>query len=315
MKRIISFAAALTLIFGAASCQKNDPATKEGDVQVVFDFEIPQEAATKATMGDGSTVDVLFYEIYVGDQVMYDDKVYRTENGNFTLTVKLVKGMTYDLLFWAQKEGTGYYNTDKLQKVIVNYAGLANDESRDAFYGSYPNFKAGSNPETIYLYRPFAQVNFGASPEDWKSASPFVVDDEDKVKVKSSMTIAGVPNAFNVKTGDVVNGEVANVEFSLNAAPIAEGKYTNNYITHNQKDYAWVAMNYILAPEDGANVNVSAGFVHMKNESNPLVKEVPQVPVKQNHRTNILGDVFTEGNTFQIVIVPGFTDEIIEELK
>ena len=195
------------------------------------------------------------------------------------------------------------------------YAGLANDESRDAFYGSYPNFKAGSNPETIYLYRPFAQVNFGASPEDWKSASPFVVDDEDKVKVKSSMTIAGVPNAFNVKTGDVVNGEVANVEFSLNAAPIAEGKYTNNYITHNQKDYAWVAMNYILAPEDGANVNVSAGFVHMKNESNPLVKEVPQVPVKQNHRTNILGDVFTEGNTFQIVIVPGFTDEIIEELK
>ena len=54
MKRIISFAAALAVVFGAASCKKDDLASKDGDVQVVFNFEIPQEVATKATMAEGS---------------------------------------------------------------------------------------------------------------------------------------------------------------------------------------------------------------------------------------------------------------------
>lgn len=313
MKRIISFAAALAVVFGAASCKKDDLASKDGDVQVVFNFEIPQEVATKATMADGSTVNELVYEIYAGDQVMYEGVVDRSAAGNFSLSVKLVKGMEYDLLFWAQKKGTGYYITDDLQGVIVNYAGLANDETRDAFYGSYPDFVAGTNPKTVYLYRPFAQVNFGASEADWASAQPFVVDADDKVNVKSSMTLGGVPEVFNVMTGDVVATSGVNVEFSLNDAPIAETTYTNDYISYNSKDYAWVAMNYILAPKAGTNVNVSAGFVHLKNAGDPLPKVVPDVPVKQNHRTNILGDVFTENNSFEIIIRPGFTDEIIKE--
>ena len=52
MKRIISFAAALTLIFGAASCQKDNLAGKEGDSKVLFSFELPEETATKADIAD-----------------------------------------------------------------------------------------------------------------------------------------------------------------------------------------------------------------------------------------------------------------------
>ena len=314
MKRIISFAAALAVVSIAASCKKDDLKTKADDVQVVFDFAIPQETVTKAEMSDGSTVDVLFYEIYAGGQFMSEGEVKRGGAENFSLTVKLVKGMEYDLLFWAQKKGTGYYNTDDLQNVTVNYDGLANDETRDAFYGSYPDFIAGTTPGTVYLYRPFAQVNFGAAPEDWARAEPFVMDGTD-VNIKSSMTIENVYSAFNVMTGDVVANSFTDVEFDLNDAPIAEITYTNDYISHNQEEYAWVAMNYILAPSAGANVDLSADFVHMQNAATPLEKAVPQVPVKQNHRTNILGDIFTEGNTFQIVIVPGFTDDIIKELN
>ena len=321
MKRIISFAAALTLVFGAASCQKESQAS---DADVVFSVELPSDVVTKANdlpdMGDGSTVDELIYRIYAAGEVKYSGVIPRVGTSNkFTLSIKLVKGMEYDLLFWAQKSATGYYNTDNLKEVVANYDGLSNDETRDAYYGSYPKFVAGTTPNTVYLKRPFAQVNFGSAADDWSSVQPFVAvtDDEGnpQIELKSSMTLKGVPYKFNVAAGDVVAGSVKDINFGLSYSPIAEAAYDNDYISHDSKDYAWVAMNYILAPKAGTNVAVEAGFVHSKNAAAPLVKAVPEAPVKQNYRTNILGDVFTESNSFEIVIVPGFDGDEIVPLK
>ena len=321
MKRIVSFTAALLVLLGAVSCEKENV---QDSANVTFNIELPDNNFTRAEMADGSTVDELVYEVYVGENVMYEGTVGRLSSGKFTVELNMVTGMEYDLLFWAQKKGEDHYNTENLKKVIVNYATPANDESRDAFYGSCLNFVVGKDtPPTVTLTRPFAQVNFLSSPKDWKATENFVKDANGDMQVKSMVTFPKVHYLFDVEKGDVIELEYTEANFTLNLAPVTEKGYTNDFITINGEKYAWVSMNYILAPKDypstpevdGVNIDAKAGFVHLKNAQNPIIRSVPQIPVVQNYRTNIIGEVFTEGNTFQIVVLPGFTDDNIVTIK
>lgn len=321
MKKIFTIAAAAALIFGAASCQKEILDGKKGDATVTFNVQIPEEVVTRAEMSDGSTVDQLVYEVYVGNDVMYEGTVppTATGSGQFSLELNLVTGMTYDLLFWAQNSSVGCYNTDNLKNVSVNYTGTANDEKRDAFYGARLGFEATgiATSETINLYRPFAQINFGSAPTDWEKAQPFIA----KGGLKSQVYMTGVPTRFNVYEGDVVKNSNTDVTFTYNLCPASETTYSNDFLTYKDANdpnkvyqYGWVAMNYVLAPKSESAMNkVTASFVHDKNDENSaLVKEVFNVPFKQNYRTNILGEIFTGGNKFTVVIVPGFANDPIE---
>lgn len=312
MKRIFSFAAAAALLFGAASCQKALTPGQEGDCKVAFSFELPEEAATKADIADGSIVDEIIYRIYVGNDVMYSGTIEKV-NGAFTLEQDLVTGQTYDLLFWAQKKGTGFYDTRDLKNVGINYGDrISNDETRDAFFGSRLGFEPMgiASEETIYLYRPFAQVNFATSENDWNSASTFVNDGNKANRLKSSVVFDRLPSRFNVMAGDIVAGHYYdNVVFEYNTAPALQDAHGNeDWIGYDGKRYAWVAMNYVLASKGEMTVKATAKFEHKKNIGSPLTREVPNVPVKQNYRTNILGEFFTGGNVFNIVIVPGFVN-------
>lgn len=314
MKRIISFAAALSMIFGAASCQK-DLENKEGDSQVSFSFELPQETVTKGTfpyLSEGRHVNELIYEVYVGNDRMYNGAIARNEDGKFSLELNLVTGQTYDLLFWAQHKAeqgeTSFYSTSSLKRVRVNYNGqISNNDERDAFYGSRKGFTPTgiATQETVYLYRPFAQVNFATSQADYTSAASFTDQ-----YLKSSVFFDRLPNVFNVYEGDIVEGEyVKNVTFDYSMAPIKDQSHVSNYISYNATQYPWVAMNYVLASKEEMTVTAEARFVHEKNNpENALKKNVPNVPIKQNYRTNILGEYFTGGNKFEIIIRPGFVN-------
>ena len=321
MKRFFTIAAAAAMVFGSASCQKELFSGKGGDSRVTFDVQIPQEVVTRADMSDGTTVNELVYEVYVGEEVMYEGTVEPTAPGSrqFSLELNLVSGMTYDLLFWAQNEEAGCYDTQNLKEVKVNYNGVANDERRDAFYGARIGFEATglATSETIKLYRPFAQINFGSAPNDWAKAQPFIT----KGGLKSQVTMTNVPVKFNVYKGDVL-AEKADVTFTYALSPASEDVYSNDVLTYKDAndptkvyEYGWVAMNYVLAPKSESSMdNVTAYFVHDKNDVNSaLVKEVLNVPFKQNYRTNILGEIFTGGNKFNVVIEPGFANDPIEE--
>jgi hypothetical protein len=67
-------------------------------------------------------------------------------------------------------------------------------------------------------------------------------------------------------------------------------------------------MNYIFGSKSESIISeVTASFVHDKNDENSaLVKEVINVPYKQNYRTNILGEIFTGGNKFTIIVDGSF---------
>ena len=321
MKRIFTIAAAAAMVFGSASCQKELFSGKGGDSKVTFDVQIPQEVVTRADMSDGTTVNELVYEVYVGEEVMYEGTIEPTAPGSrqFSLELNLVSGMTYDLLFWAQNKEAGCYDTNNLKEVKVSYNGVANDERRDAFYGARIGFEATglATSETIKLYRPFAQINFGSAPNDWAKAQPFIT----KGGLKSQVTMTNVPVKFNVYKGDVL-AEKADVTFTYALSPASEDTYSNDVLTYKDAndptkvyEYGWVAMNYVLAPKSESSMdNVTAYFVHDKNDENSaLVKEVLNVPFKQNYRTNILGEIFTGGNKFNVVIEPGFANDPIEE--
>lgn len=321
MRRIISIAACVALAIFAVSCQKDGFSGKEQTA--VFSVVIPDEAQTRAgeptfTVSDGSLVDKLYYEVYVGGDLMYEGNVNATANSNpkaFNVNLNLVKGVEYEILFWAQCSNCPYYSWESLKAVNVSYAGNANDETRDAFYGRVPKYTVTDTPQTVYLTRPFAQVNFGASATDWETALPFVQTDNG-FNLSSKVVMSNIPNCFNVSTGDIVaNSTTASVVFDFAAAPVTWADY-NSDITYTATEngqsvtntYKRVAMNYILASSTGDNIGtVNAYFIHNKNTAaTALEKEVLQVPARQNYRTNILGSIFAGGNQFTVIISPGF---------
>lgn len=324
MKRIISIAACVVLAILAVSCQKDDLSGKEQ--KTVFSVVIPNEGQTRADVSDGSLVDKLYYEVYVGGDIMYKGDVTATAGYNprqFAVEMNLVKGVEYQILFWAQCSGQNFYSWETLKGINVSYAGNANDEKRDAFYAKLPKYTVTDNPTTVYLTRPFAQVNFGSSASDWNAALPFVTTDNG-FNLLSKVVMKNLPTRFDVSTGDIVSGYTTNanedVVFDFSQAPVAWASYNSDIVNANTNEtYKRVAMTYILAPagdvtnQQGMNIGtVKAYFVHNKNtQATALEKTVDNVPARQNFRTNILGNVFSGGNQFTVIVSPGFTDDYV----
>ena len=318
MRRIFAFVAAVAMLAGAASCQR-EAAPGEAS-KAVFSVVVP-ESATKADVSDGSLVDKLYYEVYVGETLMYSGDVDPVSTSNpktFSLEINLVKGITYDILFWAQKGAQTCYDlTNGLKQVMVSYEGDANDETRDAFYAACKNFQLKDDPTTVYLTRPFAQINFGShstadSTSDWETTLPFMQNNDATLTLESKFEAPELPTCFNVLDGNVVEGYVAeNVVLDFAAAPATWASYGSD-ITYNKATYKRVSMNYVLASKVGDELTqVKASFKHNFNATAPLEQVVLHVPVKQNFRTNILGNVFTEGNEFTIIVRPGFDGDYI----
>lgn len=289
-------AAALTLL--AVSCNKEQVAeVPDGQlVDVTFTAALPGEMATKA-IGDGMTAKNLYVSVYENDAEK--TKLELDKTATFTdlktqVTFSLVKGKTYNFVFWAQAaEGAPYDITD-LKNIKISYEGAeANDEKRDAFYATRKELKVnGALAETIKLYRPFAQVNFGTADYDAAVAAG--------VKpVKSVFTATDVATVFD--TFEAEGKEAKDVvSFTESALP-------GETLVTKAGDYKWMTMNYILpmGKQDAKHIsNVTAEFIP---ETGITVKaSSPQTPVQNNYRTNILGNLLTSQVIFNIEIVPIF---------
>ncbi|MBR1995384.1 MAG: hypothetical protein IJ990_07610, partial [Alistipes sp.] len=162
--------AAVAMIALAASCSKDaaEAPAVNGDATVTFSVEMPG-IASRAT-NDGTTATELYYAVYeagtVGKtdgQFLFQDK--QAINLSTTVNLELVADQTYDIVFWAQAANT--HTPDLANKTIaMNYAAAVAgaDETRDAFIGFVDNLEIkGSANETVYLKRPFAQLNVALS--------------------------------------------------------------------------------------------------------------------------------------------------------
>lgn len=291
-------AAALTLL--AVSCNK-EQVTEVPDgqtVDVTFTAALPGEMATKA-IGDGQTAKKLYVSVYENDDAK--TKLELDKTATFTdlktqVTFSLVKGKTYNFVFWAQAAEGAPYDVTDLKNIKISYEGAeANDEKRDAFYATRKELKVnGALTETIKLYRPFAQVNFGTA--DYDAAVAAGVE-----PVKSVFTATDVATIFD--TFEAEGKEAKDVvTFTESALP-------GETLVTKAGDYKWMTMNYILpmGKQDAKHIsNVTAEFIP---ETGITVKaSSPQTPVQNNYRTNILGNLLTSQVIFNIEIVPIFNE-------
>ena len=138
---------------------------------MTFNVDVPETTITTKGLSDASQVDELIFDAFRSlndtESIKGFRQVVAVENGRATIQVKLIKGQNYRFVFWAQKANNGYYNTDNLSNITVNYSkALANDSSLDAFFAK-EDVTNVQNPisKTIILKRPFAQVNYVTKEE------------------------------------------------------------------------------------------------------------------------------------------------------
>ena len=264
------------------------------DNEVNTVFKVSMDVIDSRAISDGLTVDELYFEAYEktteGETASYTklpslSQKVDVSGKTATVTTKLVKGKTYKFAFWAQKEGA-YVATD-LQNIQMNY-GEANDESRDAFFANLEKTVDGSFEEDVTLYRPFAQVNFGAADVDANlNINGFT----------SQLIVNNVPDLFNVLSGEA-SGNAETVTFTATAVPAL----VPEVLTVNNVEYTYISMNYILAAPEQATKDITLNVLDGGNEVKTL--PVANCPMRRNHRTNILGDIVSYNGDFNIVIDP-----------
>jgi len=298
-------AAALTML--AVSCNK-EQVTEVPDgqmVDVTFTAALPGEMATKA-LGDGQTAKTLYVSVYENDTEKTHlgdlDKTATFTDLKTQVTFSLVKGKTYNFVFWAQAEGATCYDIDDLKNIKISYEGaVANDETRDAFYATRKELKVnGALTETIKLYRPFAQVNFGTADLFEAAAAGFI-------PAQSAFTATDVANVFDTFNAEGKVEGPATDKVTFAKAEIPGGGET--LVTKDGTKYLWMTMNYILpVGKQGEKhiSNVTAEFI--PESGDPITASAPQAPVQNNYRTNILGNLLTSQVIFNVEIVPIFNE-------
>ena len=297
MKKFLFLGALAAMLLGTASCSNDmEPAmTDDGTVQ--FTIELPGNVDSRA-ISDGLFAEDLQVAVYKEDGTLLNDisllgdKKVTMSNKKATVTFKLVKGLTYKFAFWAQKPGCEAYTFDADNgKVTVNYAkALANVDDGDAFSNTATLTVTGPMTETIYLYRPFAQLNYGDVMEDYAAATAAGIDFS-----KTQVTVKQVATEFDIMNQKTSATGLVDVTWPAAASAIGENLKVENI------DYKWLSMCYFLVPNDQATVETELSMLNTAGtEFNKLT--VDNVPVQKNHRTNILGNLFPEDVNFNVII-------------
>ena len=286
MKKILLFASALAGLFLAGSCQRES--LEPEAVGVTYTINLPEGVQTKGN--SGYTEYDLYYEVYKtvdADElktakILFENIVQMTGN-TATLTLDLLNDQNYTILFWANKKEESYFNLADLRNVEMVQA-ASNNNDRDAFCGVDQIAQHdGAKSKTVTLTRPFAQLNIATIVSTTAGY--------DLTPLNSYVKVSKIPVAYNVATASPV-GEDAVVEYTKNTVPA--GKKVND-------KYDLVAMNYVLVPE--GNIVV---YYEIETENGTVKNTVPNVPVKANYRTNIIGNLLTSSATYSVELKPGF---------
>ena len=294
MKKVFLFVSVLSAFFFFTSCEKEEIGQVLENGNVTFTLQAPQDIVTR-TIGDGENVDIVHYEIYKNVK----GHTYSIEGGRplikgnvemsgkeAHLSLNLLEDQDYVALFWAQVDGKQYYNVADLRKVEVDYSDLkSNDEARAAFCGNVKFNTREDVKTTVTLIRPFSQLNIGTTFESLNLNYKIDI-------IQSKVTVTSPARFFNVNTGMASVATAKAVTFGLAEEP-QETLYVNN------AQYKYIAMNYFLVNGNASSIDVEFDIVTDKGTVN---KEIAQISVKKNYRTNILGNLLTNEAKIEIVV-------------
>ena len=313
----------------AASCSQDDTLSADGrgnEAMVSLKLDIPAGLQTRA-ISDGLSVDQLIYAVYYKGAVLKGlegAETTGTNEGQFvvdafngtkahTINLSLLKGKEYTIAFWAQKKETGYYNTDDLAAVAVDYSGDNNDESRDAFFGAHTFTVTTDVTIEATLKRPFAQLNVGVTQSDFDNATAAGL-----LVAQSSVVIENAASKINLLTGATVGTET--ITYSLASIPSDPATLTTE-IAGTSTDFKYLSMSYFLVNDGGsADGTMKANLTSLRyvfaNDDNSefidLFQGLKEVPVRRNYRTNIVGKLLTSDIQFNVTIDEIFDGNITE---
>ena len=306
-----------------AACQKENfgDATPAGqEVDVTLDLLAPQ-IGTKS-YGDGTTAKTVYVHVYQQDahgnltyiEPAKEGASLKTPSQSLTLNglkatynTRLVTGQTYTFVFWAQAGNAPYTYNTAAKTITVDYTSAAgNDESRDAFYNVLPNVKIeGAYTASVQLSRPFAQLNFGVTSEDYAAAKAAGLEvTAAKVKLTNAATSLKLLDGTVSGAEDVIFDAAALPTETLSAAGAT---------------YKYVAMDYVLVGKSAKTLSdVTLTLTAAGTQSAPEFT-YSNVPLQANYRTNIVGNLFTSPAEVQIEITPGFgtpdNDVVVENVS
>lgn len=300
--RLFKSVAAAALSVLAIACAKEQVGPGEGAmVEATFSVDVPGVEVSTKGLSDAASVNELVFDAFrsLNDTEPIEGlrQVVAVENGRATIQVKLIKGQNYRFVFWAQKANNGYYNTDNLSNITVDYKNaLANDSSLDAFFAKEEVTNV-QNPisKTIILKRPFAQVNYVTKEE----LSEGLYIKESQITVKNALT------SFNPLRNKLSGAKDAqqDVTFQFNAVPTEK-------LLINGTEYNYLATAFILAKSDNSKdiVDVEAKF--KTNNGRSVTVSTPGLPCQRNYRTNVIGNFMSVDGTYNVEIDSAFKGDL-----
>ena len=308
-KKIYLWGIATIIALFFASCSQTEPENSSNEAEVTFTLGIENAIATRA-ISDGTGANQITFAIFNEDGTeIFTPKTSRTISGNQLLKgveikATLVKGNTYKACFWAQNSNCTAYSISEDMKVTINYEGLNNDETRDAFFAYTEPFTVDVNPRLrVILKRPFAQINVGSTKDDIDAITASGV----KVS-KSEAIIEDIPSELNLFNGNT--DKPVNVNYALAAMP-KEKLYVDTDGDSIKEEFTYLSMSYVLADTLSSTHKMKFNFPDDNStEVIEMATGLETVPAKRNWRTNILGNILSGDIQFRIKIDPQYEGDI-----
>lgn len=286
MKKIIYVLFVLPWIL--VSCSQDAAQGVEESVEVNFSTAIPGQINTRAT---DLSVNQLVCAVFDEDQeIVVSETIAIADPANIHFSPRLIKGRTYNVVFWAMKEGS--YNVDNLSQ-IYRVEGKP-EVDYDAFTATTKITVESSETIGVTLTRPLAQLNIGVTVDDWNAVVAL-----GQTPASTSITYESY-DAFNALTG----GLTRNYGSITRTAP-ASGTFDVGSTT-----YKSLGSFYVFV--DGTTEKrLSDIKFTIKDESGNDIRsnvQIVNVPIQRNYKTNIVGGLLTGTITYNISL-GGFADQ------
>ena len=306
-----TIATAVLAVLAVAACQKENlgevaPDGREAEVKLTL---TSPQIGTKS-YADGKTVNKVFVHVYQQDaagNLKYiapatpgksatPSQVVDMTGGAAKYSTRLVTGQKYTFVFWAEYRDAAspspYTYDPETKTVTVNYTAVAgNDETRDAFCNVLKDVEiTGAYSSEVKLYRPFAQLNFGVTSEDYAAAKAAGLE----------VTAAKVKLTNAATTLSLLDGNVSGAQDVTFAATVLP----TETLSAAGATYKYVAMDYVLVGK-GAKTLSDVTLTLTATGTHPEFT-YSNVPLQANYRTNIVGNLFTSPAEVNITVDPAF---------
>ena len=318
----------LATMMVTSSCSEQelvDPSLLNGDV-VTFTVNLQQSASTRAAAelaGRGTLANKLYYGVYEKNGNDWDlipaisaltrDYTYNIENPPAPATIqygtptkveiKLAKQKEYSVIFWAANAENNMCNVDWTARTMTmkETGSTANNEKNDVFWAHNEVKVNAAVAKTVDLYRPFAQLNIGASIQDIEDAAA-----AEMVVEKSQIVLNKVANTFNMETGEASG----NTTLTYSSADILNADNWKFPVEYHQ----YIALGYVLAnTNDKSLVDVELTYTDTKD--NDYNSSFTSVPVQRNFRTNIYGNLLSNSADYNVNVKPDLDGEVNSEVE